>query len=510
MRFLCTSLVLLCYLVCFTSCRKDFDYAPSSGQLEFSKDTVFLDTVFTNIGSSTYNLKVYNRSSRDIKIPTIRLAGGENSQYRLNVDGQAGKSFNDIPLFSGDSLYVFIETTYDLAPIGQDEFLYTDQLLFDEGVYEQRIPLVTLVRDAVFLYPATLANGSRESLLLGLDEEGRELRITGFLLEDDELQFTKEKPYVIYGYAAVGSGKVLTVEAGTRVHFHKESGILVGTGGSIRIEGMLSEDRDLMENEVVFEGDRLEPEFSEVPGQWGTLWLAPGSIDNEISHLTLKNATVGILVEGHPESPAPTLSLSNTQVYNSSAVNLWGRNTSIEGENLVLGHAGNQSLLLDRGGSYRFLHTTIANYWRNGFRTGSALKITTYDAVDRENSTGGDLLQADFLNCITDGNTSKELSLDQRPGSDFNFFFSHVLLKFNDSSGELAGSPLYDFSDTSRYLNVFLNAEAGFTAPFRNDFTLGPQSEALGVGDPDTAQLVPLDLLGTDRTQAPSLGAYQQ
>ncbi|NER11098.1 hypothetical protein SAMN06265375_10483 [Muriicola jejuensis] len=510
MRSLIITIGSLCCLLWFSSCRKDFEYLPSSGNLQFSKDTVYLDTVFTNIGSSTYSLKVYNRSRSDIEIPSIRLEEGENSQYRLNVDGQAGKSFRDIPLLSGDSLYIFIETTYDIAPTGQNEFLYIDHILFDQGVNEQRVPLVTLVRDAVFLFPSTLADGSKESLLLGLDEEGGELRISGFLLEDDELQFTNEKPYVIYGYAAVGDGKVLTVEAGARVYFHEDSGILVGTGGSIRINGMLSEVPELLENEVIFEGDRLEPEFEDVPGQWGALWLAPGSVDNQIFHLTLRNATVGVLVEGNADSPSPALALSGVQIYNSSVANLWGRNTSVAGENVVLGNAGVHSLLLDRGGSYRFLHTTIANHWSNGFRTGTALKISTYDVNDPVNGTGGDLLRADFINCITDGNGSRELSLEQRPGSTFSFFFSHMLLTFRDSSGEFEGNPLYDFSNTSLYTSIFLNSNPDFTAPFRNDFTLGPESQAAGVGDPDAALSVPLDLLGRDRTQSPALGAYQQ
>ena len=38
-------------------------------------------------------------------------------------------------------------------------------------------------------------------------------------LEDSELTFTNEKPYVIYGYAAVDEGDILTVETGARVHF---------------------------------------------------------------------------------------------------------------------------------------------------------------------------------------------------------------------------------------------------------------------------------------------------
>ena len=75
------------------SCRDDFETFPSTGDLSFSKDTVYLDTIFTNIGSSTYNLKVYNKSGKSIYIPSIRLGRGENSEYRLNVDGVPGKSF---------------------------------------------------------------------------------------------------------------------------------------------------------------------------------------------------------------------------------------------------------------------------------------------------------------------------------------------------------------------------------------------------------------------------------
>ena len=65
--------------------------------------------VFTNIGSSTYNLKVYNRSDNDIVIPTLRLGQGQNSNYRLNVDGLtgdgpiAGKEFTDVELLANDS-----------------------------------------------------------------------------------------------------------------------------------------------------------------------------------------------------------------------------------------------------------------------------------------------------------------------------------------------------------------------------------------------------------------------
>ena len=84
-------LLLIGFAVSLTSCRNDFDFESSNGGLRFSKDTVYLDTVFTDIGSSTYTLKVYNRSDKNISIPSVRLGKGTTSKYRLMVDGMAGQ-----------------------------------------------------------------------------------------------------------------------------------------------------------------------------------------------------------------------------------------------------------------------------------------------------------------------------------------------------------------------------------------------------------------------------------
>src|SRR5690606_20466543 len=235
----------------WSSCRKDFEFSPSSGKLTFSRDTVFLDTVFSNIGSGTYNLKVYNKSNDDIVIPSVRLGQGQQSSYRLNVDGKAGKEFNDIEIMAKDSIYIFIETTVNIESFTNDQtqLLYTDAISFDSGSNEQKVELVTLIQDAVFLFPDK-ENGIKESLLLDIDTEGNETRIEGFFLEDDELIFTNEKPYVIYGYAAVENGKTLTVEAGARVHFHASSGIIITDGASLKVNGELSTDPVLLENEV--------------------------------------------------------------------------------------------------------------------------------------------------------------------------------------------------------------------------------------------------------------------
>lgn len=502
-------LFILLFFVVFASCREDFEFTRTTGTLGFSKDTVFLDTVFTNIGSSTYTLKVYNQSNDDILIPQVVLRNGDQSKYRLNVDGLSGNSFSDIPLLAKDSLFVFVETTFDIAAVGENEFIHTDAIRFGNAGNYQDVELVTLVRDAIFLYPSTQSDGSTETLLLGLDENGNEIRIEGFLLEDEELTFTNEKPYVIYGYAAVGAGKTLTANAGARVHFHKDSGILIGTGGSFQVNGALSTDSDLLENEVIFEGDRLEPEFEDVAGQWGTLWLASGSTNNQIRHLTIKNATVGILADGDDILANATLELFNTQIHNSSSVNLWARNAKITAQNTVFGSAGDVSLYCNFGGDYDFKHCTIANYWNQGFRNAPALLIDDNVEIGDNQFDAQELLNASFANCVVDGNRNLELLFSNLGNGAFNYRFSNCSIRFNDTQQQFTSDPLYDFTDQTHYSDIVLNPTLSFLDPGMNDFQLTLQSGVLDLGNEDTALEVPFDILGNSRVPEPDLGAFE-
>ena len=174
-------LLTFCFLLFWSSCRNDFDFTASEGALRFSKDTVYLDTVFTNIGSSTYTLKVYNTSDDNILIPKIKLQNGPNSNYRLNVDGMtgdiplSGNEFTDVELLAKDSMYVFIETTIDIEDLVNNEtqFLYTDAIEFGQ-ISPQKVELITLVKDAVFIYPQqiTTSDGSLETQTLSFDLDG--------------------------------------------------------------------------------------------------------------------------------------------------------------------------------------------------------------------------------------------------------------------------------------------------------------------------------------------------
>ena len=305
---------ILGLVILWSSCRKDFDYQASTGNLSFSKDTVYLDTVFTNIGSSTYSLKVYNHSNTDIQIPSISLKKSLNSKYRINVDGQAGQEFYNIPLLAKDSLYIFIETTFDISSIGENEFLYTDEILFDSGINQQSVSLVTLIKDAIFLYPKKDTNGIFETISLE-NIEGENTMVNGFILDDSKLNFTNEKPYVIYGYAAIPENEILIIDAGVRIYFHQNSGLFVQANSKLQINGSLSTDQLALENEVIFQGDRLEPDFNDIPGQWGSIWFDKKSTASQINHLTIKNATVGLFVNGTNSEDLINLKITNSQIY---------------------------------------------------------------------------------------------------------------------------------------------------------------------------------------------------
>lgn len=511
-RYLYFTLTLV-FITLWSSCRKDFEFTPSTGNLEFSRDTVYLDTVFSNIGSSTYTLKVYNRSSEDIVIPSLRLSLGEVSDYRLSVDGIPGRVFENVQIQAKDSMFIFVETTIDFNNFSNPNgnYLYTDQIEFDANSNLQKVELVTLVQDAVFIYP-NRDNTTKviETLTLNIDGELVETELQGRELLPSELNFTNEKSYVIYGFATVPSGETLNIEAGSRLHFHENSGIIVSNLASLKVNGTYSSDQELLENEVIFEGDRLEPNFTETPGQWGTIWLLEGSINNSINYATIKNATVGVLSDGNANTVNHKLTINNSQIYNSSAFGLLGRATSISGNNVVINNAGQSSFAGTFGGKYNFTHCTIANYWNNGFRQFPSVLLNNFIVDEDNNATVTDLIEANFNNCIIYGNDNPEILLDEIEDDavSFSFKFTNCLIRFNNSNGNLTGDN-YDLNDASHYEGNIFNEDPNFMDTDLNKFIIGEESAAINKGSATFASQIPVDILNINRTSAPDLGAYQ-
>lgn len=505
-------------LLGMSSCRNDFDFAESTGELRFSRDTVYLDTVFTDIGSSTYTLKVYNKTNSNIRIPAIGFAKGTASKYRMTVDGMeedTTKSFSNVELLAKDSMFIFIETTANLADVSPTDFLYTDQIIFGTGDRKQKVELVTLIQDAYFIFP-NKENGITEAIDFGFNEVGAVTQELGRNLQENhpdngnEYIWKNDKPYVVYGFAGVPNGKTLTVNPGARIHFHAGSGIVVQQGGTLLINGSSSA-TEALENEVIFESDRLEPNFADTPGQWGGIYLRAGSKDHSFNHLTLKNATVGIYVQQNIGTP---LTLKNTQIYNSSAIGILGRLARIDGTNLVINSRtrGIGALACTWGGTYNFTHCTFNN--QSSSSTQYAVIVNNFREEANGNKIGYPLAAANFKNCIIFGSNSRQFILSTKEGEEFNYKFTNCLLKFNNSDPFFNGSIIYNFENPELYLNCVIarnnsDFKADFFNPSENKLQIGADSAAKGTGNPSfSTGDAAFDILGNSRIGSSDIGVY--
>lgn len=422
----------------FSGCRKDALDEDSDAQLIFSRDTIVFDTVFTTVGSATRNFKVYNTSSKSVRISSIRMAGGTASNFRMNVDGSPTLSTGDILLRGGDSMYVFVDVTIDPNNMNSP-LMIEDSILFETNGNLQRVLLNAVGQDAYFHYYATLSC--------------------------NEI-WTNDKPHVIYGYAIVPSCCMLTIQQGARVHLHKNGILAVDSCATLQVLGTAA-------NPVTFQGDRLEAEYADEPGQWNYIWLSSLSKDNLIDWAIIKNANVGVLCDTMGGSANPTLRINNTKICNMALAGIFGRGTWLEGDNLAISNCAEYCAALAYGGKYQFRHCSFGNYWDISTRTSPALLVNNWYEDADENPIRRDLLQADFHNCIIYGNIENELVLDSNvvSGVQFNYFFNHCLIKTNINT-----SAPQHFQST-----VF--ADPQFRDASGNDLRIWSTSPAIDMGD---------------------------
>ncbi|NPA43148.1 MAG: hypothetical protein GXO27_03860 [Chlorobi bacterium] len=484
-------------------CRKAFDVAPSYGDFRTDRDTLFLDSVFIRISSPTYYFKIYNTSDKAIVLDEVAPARGEESYFRLNVDGDAGKIFKNVSIPPRDSIYVFVEFTADVSALPDP--VYEEPLLIRDRAVTDTVLLTAFVKDAYFLYPALYADRSVDSIQIGTYGDGTPVRVPGFLISRDTV-LTADKPVVIYGHLGVPPGKTLTIEAGAHIYFHYNSGIVVFEDATLRIEGTL-------DRPVILEDDRMQPEYETAPGMWNFIWLKEGSKNNLIRYAVIKNAVAGIIA--HPPGPGgePVLEVANTRIFNMSAFGLIALGSKVTGYNVVTNNCGLSSVALLLGGNYDFKHCTFANYssavrrlpfaavWiSNGYET--------YDTEGNPVTYTRDLENCRIANSIIYGNQEVELFVHGYPDADMHFLVHNNLIRFEDPAGRIH-SPYMDFDNPLYYRDNVLNGRPDFEDPAANKMRIGLESDAIGIGDPAVTATVPLDITGTDRTDSPDAGAYK-
>lgn len=474
----------------FSSCRKTQSFAHKEVKLGLSADTIFLDTVFSQIGSSTRMLRVNNPTNEDIYIDRIYLAKGESSYYRLNVNGISTKDISNVELLANDSIVILIEVTAD---VGQSiELLYTDSIVFKTLGNVQDVDLVTLAKDAHFYYPTNELQLSDNITI-------------PYSVLDCNTTWGPDKPHVVYGYVVVDDGCTLTIQPGTEVHFHYGSGLWVFTGGTLKIDP--DNLGHIENNPVIIQGDRLEPDYEDVAGQWGGIlggiFLQTGSYNNVIQNTLIKNSTVALRVDS-TDAFVPNLFLSNTQILNSSRVGIYGGYSFIEAENVVVGNSGVYSLYA-LGGRYSFTHCTFANYAISSRNTPSIGLFNYYELSDGSRSTR-DIVSAQFKNTIVYGSKQVEFGVGYEPSAALNFNFNTCILRLQENPIDQA----FDRLDPTLFTNCTLDENPMFVNYQAFNYKLDSISPAIDAANMNFAQQVPLDILKVDRLTSPDIGAYER
>lgn len=480
MRLIKTFLLVLFAIVIFYSCQKDEIITKSSAKLEFSLDTVMFDTVFTTLGSVTKNFRVYNKHSDPIKISEVYLAN-KTKNFRININGLPANEAKDIEIRAKDSMFVFVEVTVD--PNNQNEpMLIQDSIVFVTNGNIQDIDLVAYGQDMRYLRREYVPTQT----------------------------WTSEKPYLVFDTIVIQKDEKLTIEQGTQIHFSRKAALIVF--GTLDVKGS-------MDNPVVFQGDRLEWEYDDVPGQWGGIWMVYGSKNNKIDWAVIKNAEYGLIVDTLVTPGAPTLEITNTRIEHHTVVGLLGRGSTIRAYNCIFADCGFFSVSLQYGGNYEFYHCTIGNYWGLYSTRGTpALYITNYFTEEKDDGTKDyywwTLENAYFGNCIVYGGQEYEALVDSMLVTDrFNFQFDHCLL-----SSDPKKNPL---NDDSKYKNCIINPPQ---FRFKNvdfksmiyDYELDTLSVAKDAGSLDIVNKhfdkLGFDLKNASRTldQKPDLGAFER
>lgn len=459
-RLFLSLLLFITAVYTFTSCelREEKLTIDPAVQLTFSTDTVFFDTVFTQVGSITKRFKAYNPSDNAIEIDEIALGSAANSFYSVIINGEETNRVNDVRVLGKDSILILVKVQID--PMDQDlPFIVQDSVTFSTNGNFQDVKLVAWGQDANFL---------RDSVL------------------ECNANWTSERPYVIFDDVLVPEGCTLTIQEGTKVFMSPGSDMFVR--GSLQIFGN-------PDSLVTIQSSRFDPPFDQTPGQWGGIVFIEGSQNNVINGAKIRNGTFGIFADPSETTPID-IEINQSIIENKafSGISSFGANITMR--NSSISNCIEYTVFCVAGGNYLFEHNTFANYSFNFFRENPQLLFGNFVVLNTD--TGERLIASDLsaklTNNIVWGSLTDEI---QFPDPDPNFAavydFQNNILRTTISALDINGN--------------LLNVDPLFINPFEANYQLDTLSPAQNAGI-DIG--ITTDLEGKTRVSNPDLGAYER
>lgn len=464
MRALFFAFLALISVVIIQSCISDDFETSSNVRLEFSRDTVNFDTVFTDLGTPTARLKVFNREKKSVNISSIKFVNSD-TYFSLNVDGVSGKDFHDVEIRGGDSIFIFIEC-YIPETLGDKPFRIEDKLQF-------------------------LTNGSTQDVVV--EAYGQNVTRLKNLKVTSDMTLTDNRPYVIFDSLKIEKGATLTIRPGAQLLFHDKASMVVE--GKLLALGEAGKMIDMR-------GDRIDNVLPDVgydilAGQWKGIRIDAESFGNEMRYVNMRSTKEGLRIDSCGITDKSKLLLVNSWLHNSESTALSSKYAKVDAYGCVFSEAANAVVSL-YGGEHTFNQCTLSNYYLFSVISSPLLCVYHLFPEDLADNPLNPLMKAKFLNCILYGIPDDINCGDLK---DSEVFLDYCLLKSNGTDDDNFRNCLWGENP------LFYTVRSDYYFNYR----LKPESPAIGAGD--GAFLVPLvmtDMDGKNRNNPPSLGAYAE
>lgn len=444
------------------ACRKTSFISSKDVAVRFSADTLHFDTVFVTTGSVTQYFKIFNLNAQKLRLSNVKLMGGSSSHYKINLDGTPGVNFSNVELEPNDSVYIFVSVAVNPGASNLP-FVVQDSILVNYNGNDHFIQLQAFGQNARFL---------------------RNRHIT------KDSTWKNDLPFVILDRVTIDSNAVLTIEKGCKIYAHADAPFIVN--GSLMVNGEVAEN-----SKVVFRGDRLDPDYRDLPGSWPGIFFSSSSSNNILNYAVIKNAYQGIITES-TITTNPKITLNECIIDNVYDAGIISIASSIKATNCLISNCGS-NIYIAGGGFYSFTHCTAATF-------GSLFIAHKNPVLSVSNAYQNQVipLYATFTNCIFYGEggiTENEVLVDKKgnpPTNEFKVSFQNVLYKnkidltnatFTSSIKNV--SPQFDSIDAGRH---YFN------------FHLKPTSPAIDAGILSSTLF---DLNKEKRDLKPDIGCYE-
>ncbi len=461
--------LLLCATWLWVSCSDD-DYTTSTSTwLTIGTDTIFFDTVFSNVPSAAQDFWVYNKSKSHVRLTSIAQQRGNQSGFRVNVDGiylgqTTGYQTSEVEIRAGDSIRVFVElTSYtqgtDAPQMVEDNIVFTL-----ESGNVQRVNLRAFSWDAIILTDPVISENTT---------------------------YTPEKPIVIYGGLTVEPSATLTLEAGTTLYMRDDT--------QIKVYGTLLALGE-PQNEVVLRGYRMDNMFDYLPydrvsGQWEGIHFFESSYDNRLEFTDLHSAFTGIEIDSADVNRSK-LVLNCATVHNCQGYGIVSRASSLELYDCQISNALDDCCYID-GGNVEINNSTFAQFYPYDAQRGVAFRFSSATAPTN----------ISCINSLITGYANDELQLGLVE-EDVQYQFDDCIIRVVEDES----------IDTLRFVRTrFENEEDSINGKghfvefdatnFIYDFNLVAASPCVDTANPLTA--LPIDREGRLRDEFPDIGAYE-